>query len=249
MAKGRFISNSICLDKVVNDLDDPWSILAFTWLVTHADREGRTYGDPAIVRSKVFPRRTDVTIDQIERYIKAWHDAGLIVLYEADGDKFIYFPGFEKNQVGLQKERETPSIIPDPTLEVIQSNARVMQDEITVKLIEENTNIKSNNNKKIITENNADSLPNRTPEIETYLKTISDKLEQPYKNHTQIKKVLSFRDDFDDKIIYQAVEWAAEKGMTMGNTISALSKALPNWGRASPKKDANPFKALLEREE
>jgi len=65
MARGRMINNTICRDKKLNDLSSDTSRLAFTWLVTHADREGRVHGDPAIVRSLVFPRRADVLVEDV----------------------------------------------------------------------------------------------------------------------------------------------------------------------------------------
>ena len=126
MARGRFISKKICADKTVQDLNDPWSMLAFTWLITHTDCEGRTYGDPAMVKSLVFPRRTDVTVEMIDGYLREWDKQGLIFWYEADGDMFIEFPNFEKNQPGLNKDREAPSTIP--------SRSGVTREQNTVKL-------------------------------------------------------------------------------------------------------------------
>ena len=114
MARGRFISKEICVDMEVNKLSSPWSMLAFTWLITHADREGRTYGDPSIVKSLVFPRLDNrVTSKEVEDFIKEWNDLGLIIWYEVGGDKFIQFPNFEKHQLGMKKEREPVSSIPE----------------------------------------------------------------------------------------------------------------------------------------
>ena len=114
MARGRMIANSIASDKRVSDLSDDTSRLAFTWLVTFADCEGRTYGDPALVCSMLFPRRRDVTPERMAAYLQEWHDAGLIVWYEADGDEWVWFPAFDKNQPGLRKEKEQPSVVPTP---------------------------------------------------------------------------------------------------------------------------------------
>lgn len=132
MARGRFISQEIAKDKKINDLSNDTSRLAFTWLVATADSEGRTYGDPAIVRSMIFPRRSDITTEQMEFYIQEWHNAGLVVWYEADGDLWICFPNFEKHQVGLRKDREAPSAIPAPPIlyegtgtDEVRSNAGV----------------------------------------------------------------------------------------------------------------------------
>lgn len=113
MARGRFLSKEICVDKKVNQLSSPWSMLAFTWLLPHADREGRTYGDPSIVKSLVFPRQDGIiTTEQMEGYIREWDLAHLINWYEVAGDKYIEFPNFEKHQIGLRKEKEPASTIP-----------------------------------------------------------------------------------------------------------------------------------------
>jgi hypothetical protein len=114
MARGRMINSKITRNKAINDLSDDTCRLAFTWLVTFADVEGRTNGDPALVRSLVFPRRTDVTVDQMAGYIREWHAAGLVTWYEAEGDMWIEFPGFDDNQRGLDRRKEQPSDIPEP---------------------------------------------------------------------------------------------------------------------------------------
>jgi hypothetical protein len=149
MARGRIISNEIARDKKINNLSDDTSRLAFTWLVTFADAEGRTPGDAAIVRSMVFPRRDDITIERMEKYIQEWHDAGLIVWYEAQDDLWIAFPNFDKHQPNLRKEREGKSTIPAPPLRTtsgpaeitpaqVRSNSGVSPEQIRVKLSKEN---------------------------------------------------------------------------------------------------------------
>ena len=142
MARGRFITNEITRDKRINNLSDDTSRLAFTWLVTFADCEGRTYGDPAILRSMLFPRRQDITIEKMSEYVSEWSNSGLVVWYKANEDLYIWFPAFEKNQSGLRKSREAQSIIPQPSgvcpsqdADELQSNSGVTPDEIPVKLI------------------------------------------------------------------------------------------------------------------
>ncbi len=121
--------NRIAGDKCVNDLSDDTSRLAFTWLITFADCEGRTHGDPAMVRSMVFPRREDVSVAQMETYITEWARLGLIIWYEAKGDKWIWFPGFEDNQPGLVKAKEAPSRIPAPPEVQTESSASPAQGQ------------------------------------------------------------------------------------------------------------------------
>jgi hypothetical protein len=118
------INNTITGDKRINELGDDTSRLAFTWLITFADREGRTHGDPAMIRSMLFPRRIDIAIERMEAYIQEWHNAGLIVWYEACGDKWIWFVRFEENQIGLRKEREPDSEIPPHNSEETKKSKR-----------------------------------------------------------------------------------------------------------------------------
>ena len=139
MARGRFVSQEITKDKKINNLSNDTSRLAFTWLLTMTDCEGRTYGDPAIVRSMVFPRRSDVTVEQMETYIQEWCDSGMVIWYESEGDMWISFPNFEKHQVGLRKDKEAPSVIPTqpennntnsvPDTDLGQSNSGQEPDE------------------------------------------------------------------------------------------------------------------------
>ena len=112
MARGRFISKEITIDKKVNKLSSPWSMLGFTWLLTHADVKGRVYGDPAVVRSIIFPRLPEITIEEVEGYIREWADTGLINWYLVDDDMYIEFPNFSKHQLGLRYDKEAKSSIP-----------------------------------------------------------------------------------------------------------------------------------------
>ena len=108
--------------------------MAFTWLVAFADKEGRVYGDPALVRSLLFPRRDDISVEDMEAYILEWHSIGLIEWYEAEDDLWICFPNFDKHQVGLRKDREPDSTMPHPdggTLpEVVRQLAGSLPEEI-----------------------------------------------------------------------------------------------------------------------
>ena len=136
MARGRMINSKITLNKAVNDLSDDTSRLAFTWLITFADVEGRTYGDPAVVRSMLFPRRTDISVEQMDGYIREWHEAGLIIWYEADDDLWIAFPKFDENQRGLDRRKEQESTIPAP--ESVVSSTYLVRTEHVQGTAEQN---------------------------------------------------------------------------------------------------------------
>lgn len=115
MARGRFISKAVITDRGINNLSSDTSRLAFTWLITLADCEGRVTGEPDLLKSALFPRRSDITPEQIRDFITEWMSSGFIIwYYGADGDRYIQFVNFEKHQVGLRKDREAESEIDDP---------------------------------------------------------------------------------------------------------------------------------------
>lgn len=122
MARGRFISKGISLDEKVNALPDDTARLLFTWMITHLDCEGRTFGEAGTIKSLVFPRRV-IPTKKIENYLKILANCGLILRYSVNGNQYIFMPNFEKHQPGLNKKREAPSQIPPCTPELLQSNS------------------------------------------------------------------------------------------------------------------------------
>lgn len=129
MARGRMVTNQITRDKDVDALSSDTARLMFTWMITLADREGRIDGDPSIVKSDVFPRRRDITVEQVESYLYEFKQLGLIIWYEAKGDLFVFFPAFLKNQRNMRPEREPESEIPPPPVEAIREYIHQFADK------------------------------------------------------------------------------------------------------------------------
>ena len=147
MAKGRFVSKQITIDKKVNDLKDPWSMLGFTWMIPHADCEGRLYGDPSVLKSVIFPRQNgNISVEEVEKMACDWHNAGLVIYYEDDCDRYIQLVNFEKHQTGLRKDREPASVIPrfnPETCRIIAGLNRVKLSEVEVKSSKDESEEKS----------------------------------------------------------------------------------------------------------
>lgn len=107
MARGRFISKETAIDKKIDGLSSDTCRFAWVLLITQADVEGNVFGDAAVLRSLLFPRRADVTIEMMAEYIAEWQAAGFVTAYRGDdGDDYLHLCNFEKHQVGLRKERE-----------------------------------------------------------------------------------------------------------------------------------------------
>jgi len=133
MARGRFVSKLISLDERVNALPNDTTRLLFTWLIPHLDCEGRMYGDAQTVKSIVFPRRC-MDVRSLQKHLDALVQSGLVLRYSNGGSTFICCPGFAKHQPGLNKSRESPSQIPPPPPDLLQSNVLESPTEVKVKV-------------------------------------------------------------------------------------------------------------------
>jgi len=80
-------------------------------LVQLADDEGRARGTTPWIRSMILPYSTHTTNQHIERNLLAIAAAGLIKIYESEGERFIYFPAWHKWQ---HPRFPTKSKLPDP---------------------------------------------------------------------------------------------------------------------------------------
>lgn len=226
------ITNLICKDKKVHALSDDTARLLFTWLITVADCEGRTYGDPAIVKATIFPRRNDITADRVDGYLNEMYMNGLIVRYIVDDEQYISFPAFEKNQIGLRKDREAKSEIPAPPL---RSKSGVNPEELPVKLIEENRieskGIEDKNNDVVV---NIFKLYEHTVGILTPM--MADELRQAEK-------------DYPAEWLPEAFLLAEKANVRKWNYILAILKKWKTDGRGAPQHKAakvTKFEPILE---
>lgn len=88
-----------------------------TWM--EADREGRMIWRPGTLKLRYLPGDDCDVLTLAQELI----DAGLIVLYEADGAELACIPSFTRHQV--INNRETPSCLPEPHTGHLTRAARV----------------------------------------------------------------------------------------------------------------------------
>lgn len=268
MARGRMINNKIALDKRVHDLSDDTSRLAFTWLITFADCEGRTYGDPAVVRSMLFPRRSDMSVEQMEAYLSEWAEAGLVIWYEAEGDKWIEFPNFGKNQKGLDRRHEPKSIIPsseertdEPRTSPVQCTDDVQTSPVQCTAQENRTEQKRSRSR---TEKRAAAVakpPDELQKAATTTTTLSLLRDPPVQNgvaiafaayqqatarpitQMDVELLQMLVEEHGGQQVADAVREAASSGSWNGGT-KYLAKILARWKRAGPSNGRAPLKVV-----
>lgn len=151
MARGRMLNKKISENIQFNTMlpDDTCRLMA-TWIIAHLDKNGVFYAEPILVKSMVLPWRADITVQQVEHYLLAMEQAGLIVIFQAKGQRWQWWPGFIANQVGLRQDRET-SDYPDP--------ANFIDDLATADSAGPPDGRNGDGNAPIINEGSGESLP------------------------------------------------------------------------------------------
>ena len=110
----RKISRDREVAAIANDLGCAHALF-FTWAISHLDRDGRLDADPEVLRGMVVPLIGKIDGSVIASTIELAGEFGLIDVYEDDrGRRFMTYPKFAANQVGLRHNREPASDFPDP---------------------------------------------------------------------------------------------------------------------------------------
>lgn len=124
------------LDSIdVNDMPDDFTRLSWVLLSLVVDGAGRGIDNPAWVRSKMYPLREDVTLQQIEKAMEWYASRQMIGRYRDNERRYFYIVKWTLYQSGTEKEAK--STIPTPDL--LQSNSGPTPDLLRVNTIQYNT--------------------------------------------------------------------------------------------------------------
>lgn len=93
----------------VNKLSLPVKLL-FTWMIAHADDEGRLRGEPAYIKATVVPM-TNWSLKKIESYLKEIENVELINWWTQKDEKFIEFIKWNEHQ-SIRPDRFKRSSLP-----------------------------------------------------------------------------------------------------------------------------------------
>lgn len=144
------LAKSISTSLQVNKLGIEAQLL-FTWMIPHADDDGRLNGEAEYIKLLVVPAKT-WTKTQTESYLKAIHEAGLIYRWNENGTTYVEFPTWTKHQQ-IRKDRYTPSNIPPfnkTQVNHLTTNAQPTDNQVDAQLseIENNKNEDKKEEKK-----------------------------------------------------------------------------------------------------
>ena len=128
MARRRYISTEISVDKTVNKLANQYglgAVLLYTWMIPHAEDNRSITADPEEILLTVIPGFRNVSVEDVTKIVKAMVEIGLLV----SNDDKLYFPeSFYKYQSYIPenkrffdnenaKRRKTPknTVSPSPS--------------------------------------------------------------------------------------------------------------------------------------
>lgn len=126
MARGRFISRTIAASEQLGRVS-LYADYLFTRCIPHLDVKGRLTGEPKLLKATAVPLRAEIKERSIPRLIEELgrsvgpEGQSLVVWYESRGVKVLWFPGFERHNGALRRERESPSRHPE-----LNPDARVL---------------------------------------------------------------------------------------------------------------------------
>ncbi|OGM59911.1 hypothetical protein A2892_02935 [Candidatus Woesebacteria bacterium RIFCSPLOWO2_01_FULL_39_10b] len=85
--------------------------LLFTWLISHADDEGRLYGEPEYIKGTVVPLKEGWTFKDVAGYLAEIEKQGLIYYWQDSDRTIIQFVKWLEHQK-IRKDRLQHSLLP-----------------------------------------------------------------------------------------------------------------------------------------
>ena len=110
MATRRMLHNKISRSLQVNRLSLEAQLL-FTWLISHADDEGRLYGEPEYIKGTVVPLKESWTSKEVGGYLVEIEKQGLIYYWQDSDRTIIQFVKWLEHQK-IRKDRLQHSLLP-----------------------------------------------------------------------------------------------------------------------------------------
>jgi hypothetical protein len=160
MAKARMLHKKISISSQVNKLSLPAKLL-FTWLIPHADDDGKLRGDVEYVKATAVPM-IKWSEKKVKNYLEEIKNVGLIYFWEENNEWFIEFIKWNAHQ-SIQKDRYKPSELPSFKSDSVNSldTNRIQEENSSLSQynISESNEIESNKseyqNEEYIADNNS----------------------------------------------------------------------------------------------
>lgn len=129
----RIIKESVCTSESIDQLSWFEEVL-FYRMIVNCDDYGRFDGRPAVIKSRLFPLKDNITAKSIDAAINKLVSAELVVLYVFEGKPYLHLPSWDKHQQIRAKRSKYPAPADaitsfDSTCNQMISNVPVIQSE------------------------------------------------------------------------------------------------------------------------
>lgn len=158
----RIIKESICTSDSVDALTWFEEVL-FYRLIVNCDDFGRFDGRPAVIKSRLFPLKDNITAKSIDAAVHKLVSVELAVLYMFEGKPYLYLPSWDKHQQIRAKRSKYPA----PSDGVISDDIKCNQVIANAPVIQSESNPNPNTNTK---GKRATFTPPTLEEVEAYCK-------------------------------------------------------------------------------
>lgn len=106
----RILKESICTSDTIDSLKGWFDEVVYYRLIVNCDDYGRFDGRPAIIKSRLFPLRGNVTDKSVDEAVRRLASAGLVILYEKDGKPYLCLPTWDRHQQVRAKKSRYPAL-------------------------------------------------------------------------------------------------------------------------------------------
>lgn len=227
----RILKESICTSDTIDQLK--WDEEVFFYrLIVNCDDYGRFDGRPAIIKSRLYPLKMNITLANIEKYLDKLSTVGLVVRYISNGKPTLQLTTWDKHQQVRAKKSKYPA--PEDG-EIMQS------DNVCNQLISNDCKCprnpiqsESNPNPNPNTEDNAHTCANSSPVKHKY-----GEYNNVLLSDEDLEKLKSeFPGDYQQRI-ERLSAYIASKGAKYKNHLATIR----NWAKREEqaKKDAGTF--------
>ena len=212
----RIIKESIKESAQIDSLSWFEEVLYYRLIVT-ADDYGCVDGRIALLRSKLFPLKDNVTKKAVEDAISHLVSAGLLCRYTVNGTPYLLFPTWEKHQRVRNQHRKYP----EPPADILETvTCRTDGGQMTADCLSESNPIQSESN------------PNPNPKEKASAHKYG-RYQNVLFTDEDLAKLKAEFPDWEDRI-----ERLSEYIASTGKTYKSHLATIRNWARRDPKAPA-----------
>jgi hypothetical protein len=213
-----------------SEMPDDFTRVVWILLMVMVDSEGRGIYNMAWIKSKMFPLRQDVSLEQLQDAFEWLSNRNMIKIYSVNNRDYFYIVTFKNYQTGTQKEAK--SKLPDPidnnsgvTLEEVGSNSGVSEEKVHVAVLH-----------CIESESDLGSESGKNP----FLSHLDAMIGCNFGGISDYETAEEMVNEFGEDRFRRAASWAKEKSLSpMRTALRSMNTSLRNGGFHNEKSNGN----------